>query len=293
MFYRRKILLALTEVFGGKLKRTELQKLLFLYCQETQNSHYDFFPYKYGSFSFLVRQDKYVLTKLGFLGNQNDYELCSNQSFLDKVNEKEKRNLKSFASRYKNFKGNTLVRYVYLKYPHYTCQSQVIEKILTPDEIAQVSNWWNLDKTQCLFTLGYEGLSIDAYLNKLILNNIKLLVDVRKNPISMKYGFSKTKFRSYLENARIKYVHIPEFGIPSNLRQDLDSPEAYEKLFKYYSSEILPKQLEAIKKLKILINKYKRVVLTCFEKEHYKCHRHKISEHLVKSHNSNFKTVHL
>ena len=32
-------------------------------------------------------------------------------------------------------------------------------------------------------TIGYEGRSIDEYLNLLIKNNIKLLCDVRKNPI--------------------------------------------------------------------------------------------------------------
>jgi uncharacterized protein (DUF488 family) len=35
MYYRRKILLALIEVFGGSLKSTDCEKLLFNYCQQT------------------------------------------------------------------------------------------------------------------------------------------------------------------------------------------------------------------------------------------------------------------
>jgi hypothetical protein len=53
MYYRRKILLALIEVFGGSLQSTDCEKLLFNFCQQTGKNHYDFFPYKYGPFSFL------------------------------------------------------------------------------------------------------------------------------------------------------------------------------------------------------------------------------------------------
>ena len=36
LYYRQKILLALLEVFGGQLKKTDLQKYLFLFTQEYQ-----------------------------------------------------------------------------------------------------------------------------------------------------------------------------------------------------------------------------------------------------------------
>lgn len=51
MFYRQKLLLALIESNGHSIKRTDLQKLLFLFCQETGQNYYDFFPHKYGPFS--------------------------------------------------------------------------------------------------------------------------------------------------------------------------------------------------------------------------------------------------
>ena len=61
-----------------------------------------------------------------------------------------------------------------------------------------------------LFTIGYEGISIDAYINKLLSNHIKTLVDVRKNAYSNKFGFSKKEFKYCLEKAGVKYIHIPE-----------------------------------------------------------------------------------
>jgi hypothetical protein len=42
--------------------------------------------------------------------------------------------------------------------------------------------------TTVIYTLGYEGISLEAYINKLIKNDVKLLCDVRKNPLSRKFG---------------------------------------------------------------------------------------------------------
>jgi uncharacterized protein (DUF488 family) len=156
----------------------------------------------------------------------------------------------------------------------------IASQILKDAEYEQVRQTWNTDRTSCLFSIGYEGLSIDAYLNVLLSNNVAALIDVRKNPISMKYGFSKTKLADYTTKARIVYFHIPELGIPSSLRQDLSSPTAYRKLFDYYFSQILPDQMEAIEKLKMILHDHGRVALTCFEANHQFCHRHKIIEYL-------------
>ena len=49
------------------------------------------------------------------------------------------------------------------------------------------------DKTGVL-TVGYEGLSIDEFLMKLIREKIHILIDVRKNPWSMKFGYKKHEY---------------------------------------------------------------------------------------------------
>src|SRR5689334_19191458 len=92
----------------------------------------------------------------------------------------------------------------------------------------------------CFFTIGYEGISIDAFLNIHIRNNVRELVDVRRNTISMKYGFSKKRFAQYIALAGMQYFHLPELGIPSDLRQDLTSVSAYQRLFEYYATSLLP-----------------------------------------------------
>lgn len=280
MFYRRKILLALLESFGGSLKRTDCQKLLFLFCQRRGKNYYDFFPYKYGSFSFLLYQDKNRLTDLGLLDDQDIFQLSGHHSFSKDIFLKDRLVLQALVQEIGTLRGKNLIRKAYLECPSYASRSKIASEVLKQSEYEKISRMWNKDKTPCLFTMGYEGLSIDAYLNILLSNNVSAIVDVRKNPLSMKYGFSKTKFAYYAQNAGILYFHIPDLGISSNLRQDLKTPTAYQKLFEFYITQILPQQTNAIEELKAILHKQERIAITCFERDHQFCHRHKIVEYL-------------
>lgn len=288
MYYRRKVLLALVEAFGGRLMRTDFQKLLFLFCQYRKQNFYDFFPYKYGCFSFLSYQDKGRLVSDGLLGGGDDFEFTADTSFVAQLKPKDQVALKSFVVDTKDVRGHALIRKTYLDFPHYACQSTILSEVLNEDEVQSLQVWWPQDTSPCLFTIGYEGRSIDAYLNLLITHNIHALVDVRKNPLSMKYGFSKTKLKDYVERAGLQYYHLPDLGIPSHLRKDLNSPEAYQELFELYRADILPYQTESLEGVQILLDTHKRIALTCFEKEHHCCHRHQVTEHLIES--SVFKT---
>ena len=280
MFYRRKFILALIEQFGGKLHRTDLIKHLFLICQNQKSKYYDFFPYQYGSFSFMVYQDKNQLIRQGLLRDNEDFELNTGQSFYKLLKAYDQVALKSYHHTFKHLSGKQLIRHAYLCHPYYACRSTIIPKVVNEDELEGIRVWWNNDDSPRLFSIGYEGKTIDEYLNTLITNNVKVLVDVRKNPLSMKYGFSKTKLKNYVERAGLKYIHIPQLGIPSELRKNLNSLDAYGKLFEYYQSDILPPATEAIAYLQTLIRNHRRIALTCFEADYHCCHRHKITEHL-------------
>jgi len=130
--------------------------------------------------------------------------------------------------------------------------------------------------------MGYEGLTIDAFLNKLIANNIKAVIDLRSNPQSMKYGFSKKSFSKFIESAGMKYIHIPELGIPSSMRKGLGESISHETLFQKYELELLPEHEEAQKKLLNLMKEHSRIALVCFEANHHFCHRNTLIEYLQK-----------
>ena len=67
MLYRKNILLAITELFGGDLSATDFQKLLFLFSDEQDDKQYEFVPYKFGCFSFQAMADKKKLIEEGYL----------------------------------------------------------------------------------------------------------------------------------------------------------------------------------------------------------------------------------
>ncbi|EFH86782.1 DUF488 family protein [Ktedonobacter racemifer] len=293
MFYRRKILLALIEAFGGTLTKTDCQKLLFLFCQRRGKNYYDFFPHKYGNFSLILAQDKNRLADLGLLTSHSDFQLQDSQSYSDQLEAKDRAALHDLVTEIGSVRGEKLIRKVYLEEPQYASRSQIAREVLKDTEYMQVQASWNKEHMPCLFTLGYEGLSIDAYLNLLVSYNINTLVDVRKNPLSMKYGFSKKRLSDYTKLAGINYIHIPGLGVPSNLRKELNSEKAYKDLFEFYSAHILPDRTDELEKLKSIISDQGRVAITCFEADHHFCHRHKVAEYL--EHDPSFDTqiVHL
>ena len=280
MYYRRKLLLALLEVFDGNLNNTDCEKLLFNFCKVTGKNHYDFFPHRFGPFSFVSYYDKRRLTELGLLKQTQDFQLNTKHSYLRELDPSDKKALLTLKA--SGLRGNHLVKKTYWDNPQFAARSEILDKLFDSEEIKQLQFAWNTDKTPFVFTVGYEGLTIDAFLNKLIAYNIMVVVDVRNNPQSMKYGFSKKGFSDYIEKAGMEYSHIPELGIPPNMRKGLGKSVSHERLFQKYETELLPKQENAKTQLLDLIAKHPRVALVCFEADHHFCHRHTLVEHLQK-----------
>jgi uncharacterized protein (DUF488 family) len=278
MYYRGKILLALVEAFGGSLSDTDCNKIMFLFGQRTGRHYYDFFPYKYGACSFVLYQDKLRLADLGLLHQEERFRLNTPQSYLEEVDTFDKTALQTLETDVRHLRGQELLRKVYIEYPFFASRSQIASQILSRDEYEAVCSYRKNQPEPCLFTIGYEGITIDAYLNKLLLNHVHAVIDVRKNPVSMKYGFSKGQMQQYLENVEIDYYHIPDLGVESSLRKGLNSSEAYQNLFAYYQAHVLPSQAKALDTVRSILHAKKRVALTCFEALYTSCHRHKISE---------------
>lgn len=146
-----------------------------------------------------------------------------------------------------------------------------------------------------LFTIGYEGRTISEYISLLEQENISAVVDVRKNPISRKKGFSKTALSNALHEAGISYHHIRGLGIDSSLRRNLSTPQDYEDLLRMYETEILPSHEDAIAELFSVIEEKEAVALTCFERDPAFCHRRKVAEAVEKKicHGNGIKAHHI
>ena len=279
MYYRRKVVLALIQMFEGRLDRLRLQKLTFLFSGLQTKQVYDFIPYKYGCYSYSLQADLNVMVKTNMLSEAGDiYVKSDDVDYSLQLKPVDQQVLQNIYSSYGAMSGRELMKYTYQNFPFYATRSEVAEDLLSATELKQVQDSRVRSSDTTLFTIGYEGISIEAYLELLIRHNVRLLVDVRNSPLSMKFGFSKTLLRRYCESVDIAYIHIPQLGIESTKRQSLDTQADYDSLFREYRRVNISKTIEHQESVVELLEKYNRVALTCFEANICQCHRKPLAE---------------
>lgn len=279
MFYRRKIILALLQLFDGQLDKIRLQKLLFLFAQTQTKAEYDFIPYKYGCFSYSANADMTAMVSRGFLTeDEKSFAKKDTTDYLTQLKPIDLKLLQEVKNHYGKMSANVLMKHTYLNFPFYAIKSEVAESILSQEELEKVTKAKpNGDKT-VLFTIGYEGISLEEYLVCLLKNDVKVLVDVRNNPLSMKYGFSKSQLKKYCASLGIDYVHIPEVGIKGEQRQELHTQSDYDQLFAAYRQNNLTQTTAQQNEILKLLKQHKRIALTCFEANICQCHRKHLAE---------------
>lgn len=291
LYYRRKLLLAILEIFSGKLSVIQLQKYLFLITRQQANKSFYFVPFKYGCFSFQANQDMMTLGTYGYINITDDgYTLNdASISYISQLNLLDQQLVRYIYSKFGFMSQDELVRYIYLEYPFYAINSSnIAAQLLSHEELKKVNKQRRRKTEKQLFTIGYEGISLEQYINKLIIEDVHILCDVRKNAYSKKYGFSKSQLEQACMGVGIQYVHIPALGIESNKRQMLYSQRDYDILFAEYERIVLTTQSKALEYIHNLINVDKRVALTCFEKNPKQCHRTRIANALMKISNNEY-----
>lgn len=124
-----------------------------------------------------------------------------------------------------------------------------------------------------LYTVGYEGRTLNDFLALLLAQGITRVIDVRALPLSRRRGFSKTSLREALERTGIDYVHIREAGNPyRNLKHDIVAClSAYRK----HLSKT-PEIIELVEQAAL----GHRAALLCVENEASNCHRSILGEQL-------------
>jgi len=180
-----------------------------------------------------------------------------------------KRDINRVVARFGKLDRNRLIDYVYARYPAYTFNSEIRKLSQRPKA------------RQKVFTAGYEGRSVDSFLNLLLQKGIRQLVDVRMNPIARRYGFHRSTLNRLCGKLDIKYVHIPALGIRSDKRQDLDAPGARERLFRDYEATTLKEESQSINDVVSFVKKTPSV-LVCMEADHTCCHRSRLASVVAK-----------
>jgi uncharacterized protein (DUF488 family) len=279
VFYRRKIILTLLQLFDSQLDKIRLQKLLFLFTQRQAKPEYDFIPYRFGCFSYSANADMTTMVNKGLLGEDDKrFEKLDKIDYGKQLKSVDLQLLNEIKASYGKMSAKALMKYTYLNYPFYAVNSIAADNILTANELERVYEARPKASETILFTIGYEGISLEEYLVRLLKNDVKLLVDVRNNPLSMKYGFSKNQLKKYCESLGIQYIHIPEVGIQSEQRQELNTQKDYDELFAVYRKSNLSKTVSSQQYILSLLEEHKRIALTCFEANICQCHRKHLAE---------------
>jgi hypothetical protein len=296
IYNRQKLLLALLEEWGGELSSIDMQKYLFLVsrCQDKRDRSYHFIPYKFGCFSFNSYSDKRKLIEKKILKDSEDWKLSEDQSgFYFMLPNEDRASIKKIKQNFGHLSGMELIKHIYLQYPYYAVNSEILGEVLSKSEVTWVKAHKPKNEIRAIYTIGYEEKSIEEYINQLIREDVKILVDVRKNPVSRKYGFSKKTLQKAIEEVGIEYRHLPGLGIPGEKRMDLHNIEDYNRLFDLYEKEVLSNRRDFLEMIYRLVLENDRIGLTCFEKAPEYCHRTRVAGAIVKHFSRDLSIIHL
>lgn len=123
-----------------------------------------------------------------------------------------------------------------------------------------------------LVSAGYEGRTIDGFVEALSGQGVAVVADVRLTPLSRKPGFSKTRLAAALGEAGIRYRHLKALGNPKGNRPPFweGRPEEGRAEFR----RLLEGQEPAVQLSSLFdLAQQERVAVLCFEHDEERCHR--------------------
>jgi len=293
MLTRQRTILSLLLHATRPLSPTVFVKLFFLLRHETGlakvRSFYDFVPYDYGPFSFTLYWDLGGLEKNGYV--TRDEGRIALRGRTVELAEQEARRLPmaihgavaDVLRHYGRMSQQDLIRAVYSRYPWFALNSKLRERESVPIP---------RPKPACpaVYTAGYEGRSVDAFFNDLLRQGISVVVDVRANAVSRKYGFSGVRLGELCQKLGLEYRHMARLGIPSKDRAGLTTFASYQHLLLRYQRALLPHLSVEVKEVGRLMMR-QPCVLVCVEKDVRCCHRSRLADAVARA--TGLEVVHL
>lgn len=278
MLNRQKALLMILRQVGGTASSVQMMKWAFLLSCETRShggkTFYQFIPYKYGPYSFTLHRETDSLIRDGFLNKEADnrWKLTSLGESFDIILPSDiSKDICQIAEIYGNLSGQNLINLVYEKYSWFTINSELPGKRKQQRPVAK----------RCIYTAGYEGKTVDEFLNLLMHSGISRLIDVRYNPISRRYGFHKSTLSRLCNFLIIDYQHFPGLGIPGSERECIGSENQYTTLFENYRLNLSSCEEDLANVTRLLQSEPS--VLVCMEADPNCCHRNVLAQYLATS----------
>ncbi len=132
-----------------------------------------------------------------------------------------------------------------------------------------------------LFTIGYQGTTLDALIDRLSASGVASVIDVRAVPVSRKPGFSKRMLGASLEAAGIRYEHLPALGTPKPGREAARRNDR-DGLERIYGAHLGTEAAIGGLGTAFGLARASACCLLCFEAEPACCHRRLVADALVR-----------
>ena len=137
--------------------------------------------------------------------------------------------------------------------------------------------FWNDDRSAekaDFFTIGYTGRKTEELIDILKRYDVQTLVDIRQNAISMyRPDLSKGNLAKLLEASGINYTHLPEFGVPRDIRAKAIETGSRDVIWAWYDENVV-----GFLTLHAFMNGFEHpVAFMCTEIDPHECHRHRLS----------------
>src|SRR5262245_34724396 len=128
------------------------------------------------------------------------------------------------------------------------------------------------------YTIGYGHTELHHFIERLKIRGVNILIDVRKNAVSMfSPEYSRGSLRDALNAQGIEYEHIGYLGISGEERRKVKAMDDLNRLWKYYDDT-------TVDKVSGVYSHYaksnKTIVFMCAEFDPTTCHRHRITRKL-------------
>jgi uncharacterized protein (DUF488 family) len=130
-----------------------------------------------------------------------------------------------------------------------------------------------------LFTIGYQGQTLESFRELLLAHGVAHVIDVRQRPQSRKPDFGKKRLTAHLAAEGIGYTHLVELGTPQALRDAVRRDHDYAAFFAALRP-LIAAQPAALAAALTLIET-QSCALLCFEHDHRTCHRTIVAEALM------------
>jgi uncharacterized protein (DUF488 family) len=127
-----------------------------------------------------------------------------------------------------------------------------------------------------IFTIGYEGLDIERFIDLLAKQGVETVVDIRELPLSRKPGFSKRALQAELNASGREYVHLVELGCPRDVRDQYKEDGNWKNYTKGFLKHLKGQQ-ESVAELAALATSTSCALL-CYEADPNYCHRSMVAD---------------